>query len=181
MERYRLHTEAAVYYLTYSIVEWLPVFVAQASCQIVTDSLGFCHRQKHLRINAFVIMPTHLHLILFDADFDVKRLGQTLTEFRKFTGRKLSDHCTSHGPPCFAETLRRQATTDRERRFWQPSRHPEAILTERFWQQKLDYLHDNPCRKGLVRSPDHWRYSSVAWYMSDGFAATDVPLSPIAW
>src|SRR5262245_26687492 len=83
MERYRLHAEAAVYYLTYSIVEWLPVFVAQASCQIVTESLGFCHRQKHLRINAFVIMPTHLHLIVFDADFDVKRLGQTLTDFRK--------------------------------------------------------------------------------------------------
>ena len=56
MERYRLHAEAAVYYLTYAIVEWLPVFVAEASCKLVTDSLTFCHRQKHLRINAYVVM-----------------------------------------------------------------------------------------------------------------------------
>ncbi len=25
MDRYRIHAEAAVYYLTYSVVEWLPV------------------------------------------------------------------------------------------------------------------------------------------------------------
>jgi hypothetical protein len=68
MERYRIHAEAAVYYLTYSIVEWLPVFVSQASCEIVVDSLTFCHREKALCINAYVMMPTHMHLIVFDAD-----------------------------------------------------------------------------------------------------------------
>ncbi len=181
MERYRIHAEAAVYSLTYSIIEWLPVFVAEASCKIVTDSLTFCHHAKHLRINGYVIMPTHMHLIAFDADLDSERLVRTLADFRKFTGRQLSDYCTLHSPKCFRETLRDQATADRERRFWQPSRHPEAIQGERFWQQKLDYLHDNPRRKGLVRNPGHWRFSSAAWYMSDGVQAVDVPLTPIAW
>jgi putative transposase len=59
MERYRIHPEAVVYYVTYSIVEWLPVFVTQASCQSVTDRLTFCHRHKHRRVNAYVLMPTH--------------------------------------------------------------------------------------------------------------------------
>src|SRR5262245_39248293 len=86
MERYRIHPEAAVYFVTYSIVEWLPVFIREATCKIVTDSLTFCHGQKHLRINAFVIMPTHLHLIVFDSDFDSERLVPTLADFRKFTG-----------------------------------------------------------------------------------------------
>jgi hypothetical protein len=58
-----IHADAAVYYLTYSyltysVVEWLPVFVSQASCQIVTESLSFCHRAKELRVNAYVIMPS---------------------------------------------------------------------------------------------------------------------------
>jgi hypothetical protein len=35
MERYRTHPEAAVYYLTYSVVEWLPVFVTEATFRIV--------------------------------------------------------------------------------------------------------------------------------------------------
>ena len=111
MERYRIHPEAAVYYLTYSVVEWLPVFVSQETCRIITDSLTFCHRAKHLRINAYVLMPTHLHLIGFDADLDSERLARTLTDFRKYTGRQLSDDCTRHGLKCFLETLRHQSST----------------------------------------------------------------------
>ncbi len=181
MERYRIQPEAAVYFLTYSVVEWLPVFVSQASYKIITDGLCYCHHAKHLRINAYVIMPTHLHMIVFDADLDTERLRHTLADFRKYTGRRLSDDCTRYGPRCFVETFRSQAIADRERRFWQPSRHPEAVQGERFYRQKLDYLHDNPCRKGLVVSPNHWRFSSAAWYMSDGLQAVDVPLTPIMW
>src|SRR5262245_36665537 len=168
MERYRIHPEAAVYYVTYSIVEWLPMFVTEEGFRIVADSLTFCHRNKHLRINAFVIMPTHMHMIVFDGDFANLRLISTLADFRKFTGRQLSDFSASHFPKCFTETLRAQATADRERRLWQQSRHPEAIQTEPFWQQKVDYLHDNRRRKGLVRLPQEWRWSSAAWHVSDG-------------
>src|SRR2546430_3202891 len=113
MERYRICPEAAVYYVTYSVVEWLPVFISEATCQIVTESLTFCHRQKHLRVNAYVIMPTHLHLIAFDADCATQRLEQTLMDFRKFTGRQLSDCCGSQLPACFAEVLRGKATAGR--------------------------------------------------------------------
>jgi putative transposase len=181
MERIRICGDAAVYYLTYSVVEWLPVFVSQTTCKIITDSLTFCHREKHLRINAFVIMPTHMHLIVFDADIDASRLLRSLADFRKYTGRQPSDYCIHHGPRCFIETLRDEAIADRERRFWQPSRHPEAILNEKFWRQKMDYLHENPCRKGLVRRADYWRYSSAAWYLSDGRQTVDVPITPIIW
>jgi putative transposase len=181
MERYRIHAEAAVYFVTYSVVEWLPVFIREATCKIVTESLTFCHHQKQLRINAFVIMPTHLHMIVFADDFDPERLAQTLADFRKFTGRQLSDYCEHQLPGCFPRTLREQATADRKRRFWQPSRHPEAILKDVFWQQKLDYIHNNPCRSGLVRAPEHWRFSSAGWYLSDGKEPVDVPLTPIEW
>jgi len=181
MERYRIHPDAAVYYVTYSVVEWLPVFVTESTFRIIADSLAFCHKEKHLRINAFVIMPTHMHMIVFDADYNTERLTRALADFRKFTGRQLSDYCGSHFPRCFAETLRAQATADRERRLWQPSRHPEAILAEPFWQQKLDYLHDNPRRKGLVLRAQDWRWSSAPWYFSEGEQTVDVPLTAIAW
>jgi hypothetical protein len=36
-------------------VKWLPVFVSQASYQIVAESLSFCHRAKQLCVNAYVI------------------------------------------------------------------------------------------------------------------------------
>jgi REP element-mobilizing transposase RayT len=181
MERYRITPEAAVYFITYSVVEWLPVFIRAATCKIVTESLAFCHREKHLRINAFVIMPTHLHLIVFDDSFAAKRLEATLADFRKYTGRQMCDYCEAHLPGCFPKTLREQAVADRQRRFWQPSRHPEAVQNEAFWQQKVDYIHNNPCRSGLVLAAEHWRFSSARWYLSDGKVAVDVPLTPIVW
>jgi hypothetical protein len=102
VERYRIHGYAAIYYLTYSyltysVVEWLPVFVSQASCQIVAESLSFCHRAKELRVNAYVIMPTHLHMIVFDAEWESERLRRTLADLRKFTGRERDGDLRSEG------------------------------------------------------------------------------------
>jgi REP element-mobilizing transposase RayT len=181
MERYHIRPDSAVYYVTFTIVDWLPVFVSEAACRIVTDSLNFCQEQKGLRTNAYVIMPTHMHAIFFDNEFDPGRLTRTLADFRKFTGRSLSDFCAQHMPGCFSETLRAAATADRERRFWQPSRHPEAIENEPFWQVKLNYLHENPCRKGLVVRANHWRFSSAAWYVTGGGQPCDVTIAPILW
>ena len=181
MERYRITSDAAVYYVTYSVVEWLPVFTSEAAFRIITDSFNYCHKEKGLRINAFVIMPTHLHAIVFSVDFRSEPLAAALTDFRKFTGRRLSDYCREFMPPCFHQTLLDCAGEDRERRFWQPSRHPIAVQTEKFWRQKLDYLHENPVRKGLVRRSRDWRYSSALWYDTDAQHPCDVQLTGINW
>lgn len=101
MERYRFHSDGAVFFLTFSVVEWLPVFVSESACKIVTESLNFCHRNKGLRTNAYVIMPTHMHAIMFHATLDANSLENTLTDFRKFTGRQLADFCERNMPACF--------------------------------------------------------------------------------
>lgn len=87
MERYRIVPGVALYYVTFTIVKWLPVFIDEAAFKIITDSLNFCIQNKGLRVNAYVIMPTHLHAILFDAEFRAERLKYTLDDMRKFTGR----------------------------------------------------------------------------------------------
>ena len=162
MERYQIDTNGALYSITMTVVDWHPVFVSDAPCKILTDSLNFCHERKGLRVNAYVIMPTHLHAILFHADFQAKALEQVVTDFRKFTGRRLADYCAEHMPICFQSVLAERAGGDRERRLWQPTRHPVQIETEGFWQAKIDYLHHNPVRKGLVRAAEHWRLSSAS-------------------
>jgi len=181
MERYRFHADGALFYVTFSVVEWLPVFISEAACKIVTDSLNYCHRHKGLRINAYVIIPTHLHAIVFHTTFQAKLLENVLTDCRKFTGRQLADFMPGHLPACFGEVLRMAAGNDRERRCWQPTRHPEQIETEEFWQTKIYYLHANPVRKGLVRRPEDWRFSSASYWLSGGKVANDVLLTTVEW
>ncbi|HEX8993421.1 MAG TPA: hypothetical protein VF784_17205 [Anaerolineales bacterium] len=180
MERYRIVEGVGVYFVTFTVVDWLPVFISEEPCKIVTDSLNFCIANKSLRVSSYVLMPNHLHMILFDAEFDPERLKRTLDDCRKFTGRKLADHCAEHMPACYTETFQQHAGDDRERRFWQPSKHPVGIFTEKFWMQKMDYVHANPCRKGLVRLPEDWRFSSAAFWLRTR-EENDVRLAEAAW
>jgi len=103
MERYRFHEDGAVSFTTFAVVEWLPVFVSEDACKIVVDSLNFCHRGEGLRTNGYVIMPTHMHGIFFDASFDATRLEKTLTDFRKFTGRRGRETRAEHSNDDFAK------------------------------------------------------------------------------
>jgi REP element-mobilizing transposase RayT len=179
MERYRIVAGVGVYYVTFTVVEWLPVFIDEQACKIITDSLNFCIHNKSLRVHAYVIMPTHMHSVLFDAEFNAERLKHSLDDLRKFTGRQLLDYSSKHLPDSFTEEFHKQAGKDRERRFWQPSQHPVGIVSEGFWKQKVDYLHDNPCRKGLVLQPEDWRFSSARyWTMRQ---KGDVQLSDVGW
>ena len=120
MERYRIVEGVGLYYLTFTVVEWLPVFIDETACQIIVDSFNFCITNKHLRVNSYVIMPTHLHAVAFDSEFDPKRLKHTLmtcgnspgggcltiprvicqscspSDFRKMLGRIVSAGSGSH-------------------------------------------------------------------------------------
>ena len=89
----------------------------------------------------------------------------------------MSSTCLRPLGELFANTQR----VDRARQFWQQSRHPEAILSRPFWQTKVDYLHDNPRRKGLVCDATHWRFSSAAHWILDPSGESDVMLTLLEW
>ena len=44
---------------------------------------------------------------------------------------------------------------------WQEGVHPQSIMSDEMMLQKLEYLHHNPVKRGLIASPEHWRYSSA--------------------
>jgi hypothetical protein len=44
----------------------------------------------------------------------------------------------------------------------------EAIL------QKMEYIHGNPVRRGLVDKPEYWRYSSASNYHGAGAPVMEI-------
>lgn len=126
-------------------------------------------------------MPTHIHIIVFDSDFNVPRLQKTLQEIRRFTGRQLADYCENKMPQVFQQAMYNTNRGDRLRQFWQQSRHPVAIWSRDFWKTKVAYLHDNPRRKGLVRNGTEWRFSSAAYWLLDPHGESDVVLTGVEW
>ena len=57
---------------------------------------------------------------------------------------------------------------------WQTGFHPIYIVSDKFFWEKLDYIHYNPVRKGLVRRPEQWQYSSARNYILDDHTIIEV-------
>ena len=53
---------------------------------------------------------------------------------------------------------------DQKFQFWQEGSHPQQIQNDAMMLQKLEYMHNNPVRRGYVDDPVHWRYSSARNY-----------------
>jgi hypothetical protein len=62
--------------------------------------------------------------------------------------------------------------------FWQPRFHDFNVHSARKRREKLDYLHANPVKRGLVKDPSAWIWSSASFYAT-GVAGL-VPIDPVA-
>ena len=120
MDSYKFIDGVYVYFVTFTIVDWLPVFIGPKPIEIINESLQFCHSNKHFCIHAYVIMPNHIHLIVSDTGYDNDRLGKTLTEFRKFTENKLANYIDANLSDALALVTRGKQLQDRIRQIWQP-------------------------------------------------------------
>lgn len=154
-----------IYFVTFTVIKWLPLFQHPEAIQIIMDSLLFCISEKYLQIYAYVIMPDHIHLVVFDKECDNQRLRKTLVDFRKFTGRMLADYIDLNFAGQLSSVTWSSFLKDRQRQIWQPGWHAEGIASEYFLQQKIDYIHENPVRKRFVCYPERWEHSSAGfWY-----------------
>ena len=165
MDRYLFTEGISTYFCTFTVVDWLPLFVKPTFTDIISESLFFCSENKGLKIHGYVIMPNHIHAIFSDDTNDNQRLHKTISEFRSFTGHKLAGLMDNNCPTSWLNITRTAAESDRERRIWQSGWHAEAVVHQDFFEQKLSYMHNNPVRAGFVALPEHWVHSSARLWL----------------
>lgn len=149
------------HFITTSIVEWLPVFISGAYFETVLDSLSHLRENRGLLIHSFVIMPTHIHAILTASHDDLPAI---IRDFKKFTARRIYELAKADGNDLYTWMFKRAAENEPRARFrvWQDNYHPEVVYSWEFFQQKANYIHNNPIRKGLCKDTNGWYYSSAA-------------------
>jgi REP element-mobilizing transposase RayT len=166
---YRVFTDQHhAYFVTWTIVEWLPLFDQAPYRKIVLDALNYLGTHKSTQLNAFVIMPTHLHAILWP-EIGIS-LSDVTRDFKRFTSREISREAKRQNDTNFIEIFKQARSENRAQKVstfqvWQEGSHPEAIFTEKFARQKMDYIHLNPVRAGLVEMATGWLYSSAKAYI----------------
>ena len=157
--RYRINEPERSHFITATVVEWLPVFTTGACCDIIVQSLAFCREKKGLRIYAWVILDNHFHAIVAGPE-----LARTIGDLKKFIAREVLAQLKTEGREWLLNQLAYYRAAHKslsQHQVWQEGVHPQSIASDAMMLQKLEYLHNNPVKRGLVAAPEHWRYSSA--------------------
>jgi len=161
--RYKIFEDRQPYFLTCSVVHWLPLLAEPRVAILVLESLRFLQDEKRLELYAYVIMDNHLHIIASAND-----LQKEIANFKSFTARSIIEALKAMTKTDWLDELRHfkaKHKKDREYQFWQEGAHPEQIRGLEMMKQKVEYIHLNPVRRGLVQNPEDWIYSSAGNYL----------------
>jgi len=171
MSAWKIWEGTSLYFITSTIVDWYPVFTNVSYFNTIIQSLQYCRINKGLRIYAYVVMLDHLHLIVL-VDGDSSNLSNVIRDIKRYTSREISNQLKREGKKQSLQIFCQAAGCSHKFKIWQKGFHPKGIFNERFCLEKLNYIHDNPVRKGYVIHPEHWYYSSASCYAG----SANVPL-----
>ncbi len=162
--RYK-HLDDRVHFVTSTIVDWIPVFTSKKYFTILIDTVKHLQKEKGIKVYAYVILDNHFHFILSCDD-----LSNTMRSLKRFTANKIIQELKDENKTDILEKFRKQKRTYKANstyQVWQEGFHPKLISTEDMLAQKIDYIHQNPIRKGLVKKITDWEYSSARYYYLD--------------
>ena len=165
MRAFTITKDIDYYFCTDTIVGWQSVFMSLPFFQIIIDSLKYCHKEKGLLIHGYVIMPNHIHTILSALNHN---LSDIIRDFKRYTSTRISgllEETENNRLIKYFSTAAERVGRGNDYKIWQSGSHPEAIFTNDFFLQKLNYIHNNPVRKGFVDRPEHWTFSSARNYI----------------
>lgn len=169
-EGYIIRDQSKTHFITATVVDWVDVFSRKAYRDCIIESLDFCIKNKGMILYGYVIMSNHIHLII---QSDKNKLSDLIRDFKKFTAKTIL-HKIETEPESRADWMlkRFEFACKSHRRnekyqFWQYGNHPEEIFSEKFFWSKLDYIHLNPVRAGIVVKASHYLYSSASNYVND--------------
>lgn len=169
---YKIEDKYGMYFVTFTVVGWVDLFTRKECVDIVLRSMKYCQENKGLRIHAYVIMPSHIHLIVSAAE-DSDGLSAIIRDYKKYTSKALLDWILNDPRESRSDWLqvvfRYHAKTNANNKhyqIWKQNNQPKQLLHPRFINQKLNYIHVNPVVSGLVKNEEDYRYSSAHSYMT---------------
>ncbi len=164
---YQIKDQSVAYFLTIQIVNWIDIFTKKKYRDILIESLKYCQREKHLEIYGYVIMSNHVHLIVRSGKSD---LSGTLRDFKKFTSKKITEYI-NHPDERRRKWMLRLFEFEAKKRkkvnnmqMWTHENHAVELYSNTFIFEKLDYIHNNPVKAGIVEFSEHYLYSSARNY-----------------
>ena len=120
------------------------------------DILEQVRTKYDLVVAGYVVMPEHFHLLVSEPR--LTRLSLAMQVLKQRVSRR-----------CLGKKRKRRDqmklwAEEDPPAFWQPRYYDFNVFSQRKYVEKLRYIHRNPVKRGLVPSPELWRWSSFRDY-----------------
>ena len=166
----------ALYYITFTCYQWLPLFELTQSYDLVYKWFSWLKENQDIKTTAYTIMPNHVHCVLFfpTEEYDLNKLvgngkrfiAYDIIQRLKVINRndillQLQEGLTA-----------KQLAKGQQHKVFEDSFDAKPIYHRAFLLQKINYIHLN-CVRGKWRLAEHWEdyeYSSARFYVKNNMA-----------
>ncbi len=158
--------EVLTFFVTTTAVNFAKIFAEGDSyCEILANALRFQLEEHKAKLLAYVFMPSHIHLIVTLPTG--KSLSDFMRDFKKYTSTRMRQRVEQDRKDRILQTLRRNAGGKRNQVFklWMDRFDDLIVENDKTLIIKIEYIHNNPVKAGLVNKAENWTYSSAADYL----------------
>ena len=155
----RYHGVHDLHFITFSCYERLPFLASLRARDLFLRVLEQVRRRYQFTVAGYVVMSEHVHLLLSEPQR--KSLSVVLQVLKQSVARVM------RGPGAALEAQGQQrlwAAESSKPHFWQKRYYDFNVWSAAKEREKLRYMHRNPVKRGLVESPEQWKWSSFRFY-----------------
>jgi REP-associated tyrosine transposase len=163
--------DSPVLYITLVTKDRLPVFRTERMKEILCHAIDEARKSAGFLLFAYVIMIDHMHVLTSrpSTNSDVLRVLKGLTAHRVIDYLKQNNYVSS-----LAQLEHQKRERNYQYSLWQTEKNVFPIFSEKMFMEKLNYIHQNPVRAGLVDRAIDYRWSSARIWQ--GCPLKDEPL-----
>jgi putative transposase len=153
--------------LTFSCYRRLPLLTNDLWRSELCRAIDSATTKHGWALTAFVLMPEHVHLLVFPLHEKAK-IDRLLFAIKRPYSYRIKQHLVEARSPLLKKLTVNQRTGVTSFRYWQEGPGYDRNMMSMFAvQSAIYYIHLNPVRRGLCQRAIDWQWSSARWYLSD--------------
>lgn len=163
----RYDIEGHVHFVTTTSYNHTQVFVNDSRNMAIIDAIKFYRNKYNSHLFGYTIMPDHLHLLMRLRN--QTKISDVMRDIKHAIAFKVLGLLKAENSSLLSQlSLERLGKRGHRYSLWQRRFYDFNLYLPEKLKEKLDYIHMNPVRKGLISSPSDWKYSSFRnYYLED--------------
>ena len=162
-----------LFFITFTCHKWLKLFSLTNSYDLVYKWFDALIKKNH-QIAGYVIMPNHVHALIA-LNQSTQTINTIIANGKRLMAYEIVRRLKTHENAAILKLLSKDISEVEKNKgqihkVFKASSDIKLCFTNKFTEQKLRYIHNNPCstKWNLAKSPIDYRHSSMRFYVNYG-------------